>query len=192
MKEYLSLIAVTLTFAGYIPYVLDTVRKETTPHIYTWFVWGLVAIIAFGLQVGDHAGPGAFVTLAAALVCFMICGLAIRYGSRSIATIDTVFFALALIALVLWLFIDQALVAIIIVSAIDVLGFAPTMRKSWHRPYEETLVSYQLNTLRFVLALFALEQYGLVSVLYPLTLVLVNGLFSLFLIIRRRSDTPRN
>lgn len=185
MKEVLGVIAVVLTFVGYVPYIRDTIRGKTKPHIYTWFIWGLVTAIAFGLQLSADAGPGAFTTLAAAIVCFIIFGFGVRQGERNITASDTVFFVLSLVALVLWLFAKQPVLSVILVSTIDMLGFVPTIRKSWHKPHEETLVSYQMNTIRFMIAILALDHYTLVTALYPVTWVIANGLFSIFLVIRR-------
>ena len=69
-KTVISIIAVLLTFIGYIPYVRDTLSGKTTPHVYTWFIWGLVTAIAYGLQVSGGAGVGSWVTLV--VVIFMV------------------------------------------------------------------------------------------------------------------------
>lgn len=45
------MIAVVLTFVGYAPYIRDTIKGKTKPHVYTWFVWGLVTAIAYALQL---------------------------------------------------------------------------------------------------------------------------------------------
>lgn len=187
MKEIVGIIAVLLTFVGYIPYILDTLKGKTTPHVYTWFLWGFITAIAFGLQTTVDAGPGAFVTLAAAIVCSFIAVLGfVKRGKKDITSSDTVFFTLGLIAVGLWLLADQPVTSVILLSVIDMLAFIPTIRKSWNKPFSETLFSYQLNTLRFALALFALDSYGIIAALYPLTWILANGLFSIFLMVRRR------
>jgi hypothetical protein len=82
MKEILGIVAVILTFVGYVPYIRDTLAGKTKPHIYTWFIWGLVTAIAFGLQVSAKAGPGAYTTLAAASICFVIFGFGMRQGRQ--------------------------------------------------------------------------------------------------------------
>jgi hypothetical protein len=147
-----------------------------------------VTLIAYALQLSVKAGPGSLVTLAAALVCLIIAflGLGIARKDKSIDRIDTLCFILALVALVIWLFANQKVVSVIIVSSADMIGFIPTIRKSWKKPYEETLISYEVNTFRFVLAIYALQRYNIVALLYPLTWIVANGLFSAFLICRRK------
>lgn len=188
MKETVGAIAVLLTFVGYIPYIVDTLKGKTKPHVYTWFIWGVITLAAYALQVSADAGPGSLVTLAAAVVCLFIAalGLSVARSERNIDKIDTFCFVLALVAMSAWLGADQPVTAVILLSVADMIGFVPTIRKSWKHPYQETLFSYEMNTFRFALAIYALESYTLVALLYPLTWILANGLFSIFLIVRRR------
>ncbi|MDD2822862.1 MAG: hypothetical protein PHQ59_02150 [Candidatus Daviesbacteria bacterium] len=186
IKIYISLIAIFLTFFGYVPYIRDTLKQKTSPHVYTWFIWGLVAAITFGLQVSAGAGTGSWVTLGIVLSCSTIFILGLRNGKKDITKIDTTFFILSLIALFLWLVIKQPVLSIILVSIVAVLGYIPTIRKSWNKPYSETLFSYQLNTFRHSLSFFALQEYSIITWLYPISLAIANGLFTLILIIRRK------
>lgn len=186
MKDIVGSIAIILTLVGYVPYIRDTIKGKTTPHVYTWFIWGSVTLIAFALQVSAHAGFGSLVTLAAGIVCLLIFALGLRIGKKNIAPIDTVCLCLAILALIVWVFAKQPVASVIIVSAADMLGFVPTIRKSWNKPYQETLLSYEMNTLRFAMAIYALDKYTIVTSLYPITWIVANGLFSVYLIIRRR------
>jgi uncharacterized protein with PQ loop repeat len=146
-KTVISIIAVILTFVGYIPYLKDTFSGKTTPHIYTWFIWGFVTAIAYGLQVSAGAGVGSWVTLAVVIISAIIFLSGLKNGKKDIKTINTVFLILSFVALILWLIAKQPIMSVILVSTIDLLGFVPTIRKSWNKPYSETLFSYQLNGL---------------------------------------------
>ena len=186
IKTAISIIAVILTIVGYVPYIRDTLKKKTTPHIYTWFIWGLVTAIAYGLQVTSGAGVGSWVTFVVAIICFFIFALGLRNGKKNITRSDTVFFVLSFVALFLWLIAKQPILSVILTSSIDMLGFIPTIRKSWNKPYSETLFSYELNSFRHGLSILALQQYSIVTWLYPGTWVVANALFSIMLIIRRK------
>lgn len=74
----------------------------------------------------------------------------------------------------------------ILITVIDTLGFAPTFRKAYHKPQEETLITFALSAVKFVISIVALSNYSTVTVLYPASLVLMNGLFVAMLIIRRK------
>ena len=186
IKYLIGVIAVLLTFVGYVPYIRDTIKGKTKPHVYSWFLWGFVTIIAFALQVSGNAGIGSLVTLAAALVSFVIFALGLRNGKKDITKADTAFFIAALIAIVIWVFAKQPVLSVILISTIEMLGFVPTVRKSWNKPHSETLFTYELNAFRHGLSIFALQRYSIVTWLYPVTWTLANGLFSIILLIRRR------
>jgi hypothetical protein len=186
LKTIFGLLAVALSIIGYAPYLIDTLKGRTTPHIYTWFIWGTLAAIGYSLQVSDNAGVGAWVMLSIAILGYTVFGLGLRNGTKNITWSDTLFFILALIALLLWLVAKQPVLSVILVSITDLLGFGPTMRKAWHHPFSETILTYRLNAVRQTLGLLALEHYSIVTWLYPLVLVLGNGLFSIVLSVRRR------
>ncbi len=190
-KTTISIIAVLLTFIAYIPYVHDILKGKTTPHIYTWFIWGLVTAIAFGLQVSGGAGVGSWVTLAVVIACFFVFMLGVRSNKKDITKLDTAFFLLSFLALFLWIIAKQPVLSVILVSIIDMLGFIPTIRKSWNKPYSETLFLYELNAFRHGLSLLALQQYSIVTWLYPITWAFANALFSLMLIIRRKQFSKK-
>ena len=189
IKNILGLVATVLVFIGYIPYLRDVVNGKTKPHLYSWLLWSFVTLIAFGLQLSDGAGSGSLVTLVAGLMCLVVIGLGLWKKSQvKIVKIDTVFLLLAFVALGLWLIAKQPVLSAILVTLIDLLGFAPTVRKSWHQPHSETLSFYYLNFFRFGLAIIALQNYSVVTALYPLTWLVANGLFALVLIVRRKQS----
>jgi len=186
MKEIIGIIAVVLTFLSYIPYFRDIIKHKTHPHLYTWGLWGLLTVLIFALQISDNAGPGAYVTLFAGLMCLIVILLSLKYGKRDITLSDTVVAILALLAIGLWLIADQPVLSIILVTIADMLAFIPTVRKSWDKPHSETLSLYVTNTLRFTLILFALDNYSILTALWVVAWIAANFLFSMILVIRRR------
>jgi hypothetical protein len=186
-KTIIGYLATVFVFIGYIPYLRDIINGKTKPHIYSWSLWGFVTLIAFALQITGGAGSGAFVTLAAAIMCIAVIFLGFKYKSNvKIVFIDTVFLVLALIAVGLWLIAKQPILSAILVTMIDVFGFVPTVRKSWNKPRSETLSFYFLNTFRFALAVVSLQQYIIVTALYPIVWLSINFLYAITLIIRRK------
>lgn len=190
IKNIIGILAVILTFIGYVPYFRDILKGKTIPHVYSWFLWGFVTAIAFALQMSDKAGMGAFVTLTAAIMCTAVFFLGMtRKGKKDITKSDTIFLIFAFISLIIWLFAKQPVISAILTTIVDMLGFAPTIRKSWNKPYSETLSFYFLNTIRFILAVVSLQRYTVITALYPTTWFLANGLFAILLILRRKQLT---
>ncbi len=187
MKEILGVIAVILAFVAYIPYYRDILKGKTKPHIYSWFVWGFITAIIFALQVKGGGGAGAWVTLSAAIFSFIVFFLGLRNGDKDITRSDTIFFMAALAATGVWVFAKEPTLSVILLVTIDMLGFAPTIRKSWNKPNEETLFLWSLNGFRHGLSILALRSYNLLTLLYPLVWTVANFSFSLMLITRRKT-----
>ena len=186
-KNILGIVATILVFIGYIPYLRDMMKGKTKPHLYSWILWAFVTAIAFALQFTGGAGSGSFVTLAAALMCLAVIALGLTQKNKiKIIKMDTVFLVLAFIALGLWLIARQPVLSIILATIVDLLGFVPTIRKSWNQPYSENLPFYYLNSARFGLAVIALQTYSMVTALYPISWLVADSLFALMLIIRRK------
>ncbi len=185
-KDILGLIATAIAFIAYIPYFKDIFSGKTKPHAFSWLIWGSLAAIEFAGQISDHAGPGAWVTGFSAFVCFFIFLAALKKGEKKITSTDWLSLAGAGIALIFWYFTKGPLISVILITVIDALGFLPTIRKSITKPSEETVITYILNGLKFVIALFALEKVSLITALYPTYLITANWFFVLMLIIRKK------
>jgi len=186
IKTIIGIIAVILGFIGYFPYLRDTLKGKTRPHVYTWFIWGVVALTLYALQVSGGAGSGSWVTLVVGLLSLFIFILGLRNGDKNITRSDTLFFISALIALVLWLVADQPVLSVILLVTVGILGFGPTVRKSWNSPHTETLSTYVINAFRHGLSVLALAQYSILTWLFPVAWSIANIIFALILLIRRR------
>lgn len=191
IKLVLTIIAIALILVGYIPYIIDTIKGNTRPHIFSFFLWSFITAIIFSLQLKAGGGIGAWVTFA--IVCMMVVVLALSFknGDRDIKKIDFLFLALGIIAIPIWLIADQPALSMILLSGIDMLGFGPTIRKSWVDPWSETLSLYWVTAIRHFLAIFALVEINLITVLSPLTWTIANGLFAILLIVRRKKLTKK-
>lgn len=186
LKIIIAVISILMTLIGYSYYFRDIFAGKTKPHAFSWLVWASLTAIAFAGQMSENAGPGAWITGLTACISFVIFGLAIKKGEKNITLSDKLNLAGAFIALAVWPFTKDPLLSIIIITVVDFLGFIPTIRKSFQKPYEETLIHYIFAGLKFVLAIIALENYSLTTWLYPASLVAANLLFVPMLVIRRK------
>lgn len=189
IKVILALVAMAMTLVGYFFYFRDIFANKTKPHAFSWLVWASLTGIAFFGQLSDKAGPGAWVTATTAAISFIIFALAMKKGEKDITRSDKLNLLGAGLALALWFITSDPLFSVILITIVDFLGFVPTIRKSYHKPHEETLIHYVLAGLKFVLAIVALDNYTIVTWLYPASLVAAN-LFFVFMLVRRRKLQP--
>lgn len=149
MKEIISVIAVFLTFAAYVPYYRSILKGKTHPHIYTWALWGLVTVLIVALQIKGGAGAASLVTIAGGLLCLGVIILSLKSGKKDITKSDKVVAILSLAAIVSWLIADQPVLSVILIISSDMFAFIPTVRKSWRNPRSESLLFYVTNLVRF-------------------------------------------
>jgi chromate transport protein ChrA len=190
IKVIIAIISVLMTLAGYFYYFRDIFAHKTKPHAYSWLVWSFLTAIAFAGQLHDHGGPGSYVTGVTAAVSIVIFAFAIKQGEKNITLSDKLTLAAAIAAVIPWLLTDDPVFSVILITIIDFLGLVPTIRKSYHKPYEETLITYAFSGLKFLLAIFALDHYTLTTWLYPASLVAANLLFVIMLMVRRAAVPP--
>jgi hypothetical protein len=144
------------------------------------------------LQVTHGAGPGAYTTATVSVIGFVVCALGFKNGKRDITRLDTAFLVAALVALVIWLFAKQPTLSMALLILVDMLGMGPTIRKAWHKPNEETLFMWSINSLRHTLSIAALQTYSLLTLLNPVAWATTNFLFSVLLIGRRAALSKTN
>jgi hypothetical protein len=183
----LGLAAVIIGAYSYIPYLIGMKAGRVKPHVFTWFIWGLVTIIAYVAQASDMAGPGSWVMLFTGIVCFFIAACALKVGEKQIVRSDWVCFFLALSAIPLWMLTNSPLLSVILICIIDLIGFIPTFRKSWSKPWDEDWQVYLICAAKFAVSLFAINNISLITTLYPIVLVVLNGGFFVMLMIRRNA-----
>jgi len=185
-KEILGGIAVVIAFISYVPYIRDIFNNKTKPHAFSWLVYSVMTGIAFFGQIVGGGGAGAWVNGLTAIVCFVIFIFGLLKGRANIVFIDWISLLGAVVALIFWFITKGPLLSVILVTIIDALGFFPTFRKSFHKPHEETLITYFLSALKYVFALFALDTFSVVTALFPLYLVFANSAFFIMALIRKR------
>jgi len=181
MKEILAILAALLAVAGNIPYLLDVIKRRIQPHPYTWLVWSLVSGIIFFGQLVKGAGIGALPTFAAEVFTIIIFIFSLRNGFKNIIRRDTYFLTLALVGIIPWLLTKDPTISVIIVVAIDLIAFMPTIRKTWVYPKTETPVLYSMNVLRHILALFSLQAYNIATTLHSILMIITNTLMTLII-----------
>lgn len=179
-KEILSVIAIALTFAAFIPYVRAIVNGTAKPHVFSWVIWGSTTFMVFLAQIEDKGGVGAWPIGVSGVITIFIAFLAYLKRADITATkTDWVFFVSALSSLPLWYFTSDPLWAVVVLTTVDVLGFGPTVRKVYSFPHSESLLFFSLFAVRNTIVIMALEHYSVTTVLFPAVIAMA----CLFLIV---------
>ncbi len=185
-KVAVGILAVLIGLSSYIPYFHDLFAGKTKPHAFSWLIWSILSGLAFAAQIVERGGVGAGVTGISALACLIIFIFAWHRGNHDFPKVDWFFLLMAFVALLLWGYTKDPTASVILITLTDTLAFLPTFRKSYFRPYQETISTYALSSLKWLLGFWALENFTVATALYPLSGVITNCLFVTLVLVRRR------
>ena len=173
IKIILGAIAASLAFISSVVYIRDIFKGNSKPPTYTWLIWSIVTWVAFGGQWVSGGGPGTWATGMSAIVTTftLILSLKGKYGTSDITNFDKVCLVLALGSILPWLLVDSVLWSVILATLIDVIGFFPTMRKTWNAPKSESLESMWIDFVKHSLSIMSMRNYSLVTWLYPVAVL---------------------
>jgi hypothetical protein len=190
LKNTFTIVSLILGLLIYVPYFLSIVKKQASPHIFSWFTWGLLTGLGFILSLTSGGGQGAWVFGLESFLCFMVALYALFQKEKNITRSDQLVFGAALIITIFYIFTKNAVISVILAAVIDGLGFIPTFRKSYLKPNSEPLLSYLFSSLAFLFSLGALNTYNFVTVFYAVALAVTNSSLIIFLIARRKITSP--
>lgn len=183
-SEILGLLSLLLGLSARVRYFRSIFQGITRPHVFSWIIWGTISSIGFAAQVSDDAGAGSWARGFGAATCFLIVLVALKWGEKHITRGDWVTFAVALLAIPLWIIAKTPFWSVILVCIIDTIGYIPTIRKSWQKPRHEDPWSYIISACGAFFSILALEHYSPVTWLYPLVLSISNTLMAVYLLMR--------
>lgn len=180
IKEILSFVAIALTFIAFLPYIRSILSGQTKPHLFSWVIWGSTTFVVFLAQLADNGGAGAWPIGVSGMITIYVALLAyIKRSDSTITKTDWLFLVMAMTSLPFWYLTSDPLWAVVILTAVDVIGFGPTFRKAYAHPFEEQITFYLLFVVRNSIAIMALEHYSLTTMLFPAA----TGLACLLLIV---------
>lgn len=99
---------------------------------------------------------------------------------------DKIVLALLFVAVIVWWQLDNPLIAVLMVSAIDGGGYIPTIRKTFKDPWSETLSFWIIMSIVSGLSIISNAEYNFLTVTYLSVLLVANIIVSLICITRRK------
>ncbi len=187
---YLALVAMVLDLLGSANYIRDVCAKRTKPHVFSWFIWGLLMGLGAIVSVSQGAWQAALSLALGAAINFAVCILGVRMGgTRYVRPLDWVALFAAMTVIPVWLSTHNALWAAVIVTGINISGCFPSLRKAWHFPGEENLWSFSVFGVAALLRLCAVTPFNVTTALYPATIMVMDFVLITVICLRRSQRT---
>lgn len=187
LKEIFGIAAVLLAIANYLPYLVGSLTKKITPHIFTWSLWFILTSVAFYAQITSGGGIGALATGTTAFIILLITIVSLRSGFRYVRPFDWFALGGAIASILLWIVTNDPFWSVILISIIHSLCFLPTFRKGYKKPRGESPTAFVLTVLKYGCAIIALGQYSVETVLFPATIMTTSSLFVAMIYYRRKN-----
>lgn len=181
--EFFVFIAVILATAGHVPYFISAWRGKVQPHPYTWFIGSIVSGIVVAGLMSKGGGLGTVPVFVTWLFTVSIFFLSLKKGIDAIRPIDAAPLVLAIFGIFLWIWWKDPTYTIAIAVMIDLVSFAPTVRKTWENPSSEAPVLYGANVLRHVLIIASLSSFNFVTLSHSIAMIVANmGMYGLIVL----------
>ncbi|MET0779487.1 MAG: hypothetical protein ABWY71_01495 [Candidatus Saccharimonadales bacterium] len=188
MNTTLAVIGISsavLQFAAMVPYFIDIVKGKTKPERATWWIWLLLNAVSVAAQIGAHATWSMLMSAAQLIVTGAVAALSLKYGYGAFHKKDGGAIVLALFGIFLWWLLDSPLAALLVVIAVDLIGYWLTIEKTWKAPHSETMITWAIGALSAALSVVAVGGWNVTQFIYPLYVALGNGLMAVIIITRR-------
>lgn len=183
---FIILIWASISTIGFFYYLRDMFAGKTKPHMFTWFIWALMSYIGFGIQVTHGAGLASLIILWFAIIPTIVFFYTLKDSQKDIAPADYLSLLWAIVALIFWIIFDKAIISVILLLIIDYCAYFPTFRKSWNKPYEETILLFVLVNAWYLASIITFDNFTFVNYGYPLGLIIINTVFVSYILIRRK------
>ncbi len=171
-----GMVAAALSVIAYLPYMIATLKGHTRPHRACWFIWSVLASIAFFSQLYEGANTSLGFAGAQALCTTMVFLLSLVRGQGTVlARQDWWVLAVAALGVVVWYMTKNAAYALGVTIAISLLGGALTVQKTFYFPHSETMSTWVMSFVAACFALASVGQADWVLLAYPAYLFVLNG-----------------
>lgn len=181
-----ALLWILITFIWYFYYIRDIYKWENKPHLYSWLIWWIGLSIWFWIQFSNNWWYWSYVTLFEAIFCISVALIAIKKWEKNITKWDKISLLLWFISIFFWLVLKQPLISVILIILIDLFWFLPTFRKSYIKPFEESISVYLAWWILFTLAIIGLSEYTFLTYAYPLAIIILDSSLVLMILYRRK------
>ena len=167
-------------------YILQVIKKNITPSLYTWLGWTLLVGLSLFSQVADYGWNWTLLGhLFSSLGCALIFLLILLFKNYEIRSNDWIYLLFGLGCLLIYfLFSDPWMTTLFAILADAVLG-VPTILKAIRDPKSEKSIGWNVALVCWSLTLLTCLNGNVIFILFPLYCLLFNGGMS-FLTTKRR------
>jgi len=178
-----------LFIAGFVPYIISILHKETKPAKASWIIWVALDTITFAGMLVKETANGQII--GAVIGGWLTVILALKYGISGWSKLDKFCLGGAILGIVLWQTFDDPVLGILTSQGATFLGSIPTFLSAWKDPSRENKFAWTIFFASCVCAVIAIPHWTLADATQPITFFVVEStmMYILFIqpLVKRRS-----
>jgi hypothetical protein len=175
----------TINLLAEIPAIRGIFAGTNKPERATWWMWFILSSVSFFGQIAGGAHWSAVLSFTSTIVGGVIAVLSIKYGYGRFHLRDAVGIAVAIIGGLYAYIVRDPLIAVVIVTVVELLAAGLTVYKTWFAPSTENFLAWRISLVGTILGVLAVGKYRPVIYLAPLSNFLINLVMVVLIAIRR-------
>lgn len=179
-------VAAALALYGVYDYVRATLRGETQPNRVSWGLWGVAGVLAFVVEVQQHVGLAAVMTLMFGVVplIVVVVSFANPHSVWRVGPFDAACGAVSVVGIIFWAVVHEPTVAIVSFIAADQVAALPTVRKSWLAPETESPKVFVTGAVNCLITLMTLRHFTTEGAVFPGAILVCDTVISVLVLTR--------
>ncbi len=147
-------------------YIYSIIRRKTIPNFTGWFIIALSMTFVFFSGMAWGAGSTIWLIGTLAVLHSIEALLALFYGYFRITFLEKWFIILALLSLLVWYIVEDALYTIIINTLIDSFGMISIAYKLFRFPETEDSIAWWVSVLMYGIDILAVTDWKIANALF--------------------------
>jgi hypothetical protein len=176
IQAYIGYAAGILGFVPYIFLIISMRKGITKPNLAGWVLYSIAMIMIVASSIALGAWQTVWLAVAYVIGQAIVIAVSFRTGYFAFSRFDYACIIISLIGLILWVYTNNPLYALVLNVFVDAMGTLAIARKLYLHPGTEDTKAWIMAFLVTVLNCFAIASFDLSNALYPLYLIFANGL----------------
>lgn len=187
--QYLVLLSICIQLLGKWMYIKDTLQWITKPNRISWLLRSISPLIAAAAAFSDWVTWGVLPVFMSGISTFLVFSASFINPQSywHISKSDYMYWSLSIITLILRGITQEPLIAIILALISDICASMPTLVKSRMYPETESIATYSAWLISIATTFFALTNFSLTELLFPVYLFVLNILFIWIIFLRMKA-----
>lgn len=174
IQPYVGYAAGLLGFLPFILLIISMKKGVTKPNLAGWVLYTVAMVMIVASSIALNAWQTVWLAMAYVVGQSLVIGISFKTGYFAFNRFDYACFSLSFLGLILWVFMNNPLFALVLNVVVDALGTLAIANKLYHNPGTEDTNAWALSLIVATLNVFAVASFDLSNALYPVYLVFAN------------------